>query len=441
MLQSLLRIGNFYWDGGSFRPPLDLAPEAAAAETLPRLHGQFALAAVLDGGEVVLARDKLGINKLFLAIQDSGRVLVSNYLADLVVRGVPVDAIYSIPAGHLLQIDLAHERLCLRRYFGMQPADTASAPIADLARTIRARLEVWMSRLAAQFGERPICVCLSGGLDSSLIAALAAKHFPHVTAYTYDYAGPRPGEDVRYAEQVAASLGIPFRVVSASAADVLAVLEEALCYGQDWRDFNVHCAIVNAILARAIAQDARQGDGEPRPLVLTGDLMNEFLADYTAVRYKGQEYYKLPRLDPGRLRSALIRGLDAGDREVGIFNHHGIDVIQPYGLVVDDYLRLPSAFVANERCKQVLVREIAGDLLPSFLFDRQKVRAQIGTSGEPTGILPVLADAQRDAGWLRAAFCRLFMIEEEAFLERFVRLGVYRFPNRFPSRPNHGYLA
>jgi asparagine synthetase B (glutamine-hydrolysing) len=439
MLHSLLRIGNFYWDGGSFRPPLDLADEAASAATLPRLHGQFGLAAVLPEGEVVLARDKLGINKLFLAIQDSGRVLVSNYLADLVAHGAPIDAIHSIPAGHLLQVDVARERVCLRRYVAMRPADAATTPIPDLARTIRARLEVWMSRLAAAFAERPIRVCLSGGLDSSLIAALARKHFSHVTAYTYDYAGE--GEDVRYAERVAASLGIPLRLVPASAADVLAVLDEALCYGQDWRAFNVHCAIVNALLARAISGDAGRGDGEPRPLVLTGDLMNEFLADYAPVRYRGQEYYKLPRLPPGRLRAALIRGLDAGDREVGIFNHYGIDVIQPYGLVVDDYLRLPSAFVANERCKQVLVREIAGDLLPSFLFDRQKVRAQIGTTGEPTGILPVLADAQRDAGWLRGAFCRLFRIEEEAALERLVRLGVYRFPNRFPSRSSHGYLC
>lgn len=439
MLHSLLRIGNFYWDGGSFRPPLDLGGEAAAAGTLPRLQGQFALAADLAGGEVVLARDKLGINKLFLAIRDSGQVVVSNYLADLLDYGVPLDAIYSIPAGHLLRIDPARERLYLRRYFGLRPADTASAPIAELARTIRARLEVWMARLAAAFGQRQVCLCLSGGLDSSLVAALAARHFPKVMAYTYDYAGQ--GDDVRYAEKVAASLGIPFRRVPASAGDVLAVLEEAVRYGQDWRDFNVHCAIVNAILARAIADDTRPGNGGPRPLVLTGDLMNEFLADYTPVRYNGHEYYKLPRLEPGPLRSVLIRGLDAGDREIGIFNHHGIDVIQPYGLVVDEYLRLPSDFVANERCKQVLVREIAGDLLPSFLFDRQKVRAQIGTSAEPTGILPVLAEANRDAGWLRAAFCRMFKIEEEAFLERFVRLGVYRFPNRFPSRTNDGYFC
>jgi asparagine synthetase B (glutamine-hydrolysing) len=436
MLQSLLRVDSFYWDGGSFRPPVDLAGEPAAG-TLPRLRGQFALAAEA-GGEVVLARDRLGINKLFLAIQDCKRVLVSNYLADLVARGVPAQAAYSVPAGHLLRLDLARERLSLHRYAAIRPAETAGTPLAEIARTIRQRLDLWMSRLATGLGARPVCVCLSGGLDSSLIAALAAKHFPHVTAYTYGFAGRTESDDVRHARRVAAFLGIPFRRVPASAADLLAAVDEALCYGQDFRDFNVHCAIVNVILARAMAGDATAGT---RPLALTGDLMNEFLADYTPVQYQGREYYTLPRLDPGRLRSALIRGLDAGDREVGVFNHHGIDVIQPYGLVVDEYLRLPGAFVADQRCKQVLVREIAGDLLPAFLFDRQKVRAQIGTSGEPTGILPVLADARRDAAWLRAAFCRLFSIQEEAFLQEFVRLGVYRFPDRFPSRTCHGYLC
>src|SRR2546422_1077515 len=40
------------------------------------------------------------------------------------------------------------------------------------------------------------------------------------------------------------------------------------------------------------------------------------------------DLYRLPKLPPGALRAALVRGLDAGDREVGIFNHHGIDVLQ-----------------------------------------------------------------------------------------------------------------
>ena len=162
-------------------------------------------------------------------------------------------------------------------------------------------------------------------------------------------------------------------------------------------------------------------------------LMNEILADYAPVWYGGKEYYPLPKLELDELRFVLIRGLDSGDREIGIFNQHGLDVIQPYGLVLDQYLQLSRSFLGNEGSKQALVRAIAGDILPPFIFDRVKVRAQIGNSKEPTGILPVLVEGGCDSKWLRSAFCELFKIKEEKFLQRFIRVGRYRFISEFPN--------
>jgi hypothetical protein len=161
------------------------------------------------------------------------------------------------------------------------------------------------------------------------------------------------------------------------------------------------------------------------------------------VQYAGHEYYRLPGLGPADLRLTLIRGLDAGDREVGIFNHHGLEVLQPYGIVVDEYLRLPGSFIAGERSKQTLARAIAGDLLPDFLFDRVKVRAQIGSSAQPTGILPLLVARGCHEGWLRDAFCRVFGVGDVAFLNRFIRAGRYRFVNPFtgPRSRINGYIA
>lgn len=446
MLDSGLRIKNFYGTEASFCPPLEIDGGPVSGSAVARLRGQFAFALSMPEDRLTLIRDRLGINKLFFAIHESGRVLAANYLIDLVDRGVPFEAIYSVPAGHLVELDVRREQLRLQRYFDIGPEPrTEGLSVSGLARTIRERLEVWFSWLSEQFGHRRICVCLSGGLDSSMIAALAKKYFADVVAYTYGFAGSGglQGEDVAYAEKVAEGFRIPFRLVLASSEELLAVLEEVLCYGQDWRDFNVHCAIVNAILARAIAREAREWAQEEPPLVLTGDLMNEFLADYTAVCYDGHEYYRLPKLAPGELRGVLIRGLDAGDREVGIFNHYGLDVIQPYGLLLEQYLQLPESYLGEERAKQRLAREVAGDLLPSFLFDRVKVRAQIGSATRPIGILPALIENGYDAQWLRAAFCRLFKVVEERFLNRFIRAGQYRFIHEFPSERSriNGYLA
>ena len=75
---------------------------------------------------------------------------------------------------------------------------------------------------------------------------------------------------------------------------MLLALDDALCYGQDWRDFNVHCAIVNEIVARGHPATTRPRTGA-RPFVLTGDLANELLADYTPVPYDGQGTTGCPR--------------------------------------------------------------------------------------------------------------------------------------------------
>jgi asparagine synthetase B (glutamine-hydrolysing) len=264
-------------------------------------------------------------------------------------------------------------------------------------------------------------------------------------AYTYTFVAPGMprSEDARYAEHLAKVLRMPLRLVPASEDEVFAALDNAICYGQDWRDFNVHCAIVNDIVARAIRQDIDSSGSRTEPLVLTGDLANEFLADYTPVAYGDQEYYRLPRLRPGALQQVLIQGLDAGDREVGVFSHHGLDVLQPYGFIVDQYLRLPDSFIGGTASKQALAKQMAGDLLPAFVLDRPKVRAQAGDSTLNAGILPLLIRHGYGAEWLRRAFCRLFQVEHAAFLDRFVRGGRYRFVQEFSDArvTINGYVA
>lgn len=433
-LESCLHVNNVHWCGDRFQPVLGPESGKVVNGMLHDTQGRFALAHAVTEHRAVLLRDKLGINKLFFAIHEQPKIVVASYLIDLVRRGVPPEAVYSVPAGHVLDVDLECEQLELKPYFDITERRDADS-LDHAAATLRQGLETWFSRLAARFGDRRICVCLSGGVDSSLIAAFARRYFEDVTAYTYSYVHDgQTSEDAHYGRQVSDYLGIAFRFVPASRSDIVGALDDALRYGQDWRDFNVHCAIVNEILARAIEEDwRRSGDADP-PLALTGDLMNEFLANYDSVFCGGREYYRLPRVAAHDMRVALLRGLDAGDREVGIFARHGIDVVQPYGLLADELTRVPGGFLESPRCKEGLVHEVAGDQLPRFVFERVKTRAQVGSSLEPIGVLPVLAECGYDDRWLQRRFCELLGIEDHTFVRRFVRLGRYRFVDGFPNR-------
>jgi asparagine synthetase B (glutamine-hydrolysing) len=418
MFDQLLTIGNFYWADDRFCPPLPS----------PHVRGRFASAWADRDGVITFVRDRFGLNKLFVSFED-GHVFAASYLIDMVRRGSSLENTFSVPPAHVVRLDPNRGLTTLERYAAPLPEEgDRNIPLRDLAHGIRCALETAFLRLAAAFSDRRVCICLSGGLDSGIIAALARQFFPEVIGYTYTFADPGglPSEDAANAQALATALSIPLRLVTASSDDVLDVVDDAICYGQDWRDFNVHCAIVNEILARAMRRDLDGESPESACIVLTGDLANELLADYTPITYAGREFYPLPDLETGRLRQTLMRGLDAGDREVGVFARHGLDVIQPYALVADEYLRLPGSLLGRDGFKQALSREIAGDLLPEFIFQRRKVRAQIGNAQTSSGILPLLVDRGVDAACLRRDFCRIFSVHDDACLDSFIRAGRYR---------------
>ncbi len=439
-LVSRLRVSNLFWEGDTFAPELDARDLRAFEERLRRTSGQFSLALEGPGGSVVLARDKYGSNKLFFAIREDGTIEVANYISDLQDRGAPFGAILSVPSGHFTHIDPVRRTLETRRHHDLANRKPADPSLTAIAKEIRAALELWFGRMARQFKDREICICLSGGLDSSLIAALARRHFPHVAGFTYGFVAENhpESEDVGYAKRVGAHLRIPVDFIPATGDDIVGVLDDAIVGGQDWRDFNVHCAIVNELIGRHLA--AHPSAFGRKRLVLTGDMMNEIMADYTPIRYGGRDYYSLPKVEMDQLRLILIRGLDAGDREIGVFHRHGLDAIQPYGLVVDEYLKVNGEHLKGDVVKQRLCREVGGDIIPPFVLDRKKVRAQIGTSAQPTGILPTLVESGRDSTWMKKAWCQRFGVASEADLNRFVRAGCYRFATSYPqARVERGY--
>jgi asparagine synthetase B (glutamine-hydrolysing) len=231
---------------------------------------------------------------------------------------------------------------------------------------------------------------------------------------------------------VAEDLGVKHEVVSITQDRLLGLLDEVLIYGQDFRDFNVHCALVNAALAQFLESRHPQGSPGARPVVLTGDGMNELVADYTPVKLGDREHYLLPRLSPGRTRRFLILGLDAGDREVGVFARAGVDCIQPYLLRPEVYMALPDRVVESENAKQKLARSVMGSLIPEHVYARPKVRAQVGSSDEPLGTLAALTRAGVDGGELERRFQTLFGIDAR---ERrgLIRAGMYRFHTEYPG--------
>lgn len=162
-----------------------------------RLTGDFALAAWLPGrAGLLLARDRIGVRPLFHARLPGGGIAFASLPGALVEAGCaaavtdaremvrwlcgPAPAgprthlrdIARVPAGHVLQVSGGRERCT--RYWRLATRPTIAPTSQDeVATGLRQRLERAVARCIP--GEGPVATLLSGGLDSTAVAALAAR--------------------------------------------------------------------------------------------------------------------------------------------------------------------------------------------------------------------------------------------------------------------------
>jgi asparagine synthetase B (glutamine-hydrolysing) len=431
-------LTNWIWREEEPAPEPDLFASEGVAEALAGISGQFALHQA-RGGTHRLVRDPLGVNKLFFSSSREEGVIAANQLIELLRRGLPIESVFSVPSGHWLELRPERRELALGKWsplrFGNGSADPQAA-IAEHAVRIQRALESAFRRLRAALPGRQLYVTLSGGLDSTAIAVMAREWLGEFVAVSFSVAGgaQAPSDDLACAERVARELGVPLEVVAVEPDDLLDLVDTVLLHGQDWRDFNVHCGLVNAAIGAGLAGRQGPAASPSRPVVLTGDVMNELMADYTPVTYRRSAYYALPDMPPDRLRRFLVSGLDSGDREVGIFAHYGLDAIQPYALCAEAYAALPGVCLADEAAKPRLVRAVLGSRIPAFVYERPKVRAQVASEHGVGGTLAVLVDAGLDQEVLSQRFAELHGIPAGE-LPRLIRAGFYRFPTRFPEDP------
>ena len=414
---------TFAWDGNRIYDRSDFQPSA----DLPvDLRGAAASVEAPLSGTWRFLRDPLGINKLFWAGDTEGNVLVSGRPHLLLEAGCHFEEIQAIPPGVVVDLRPDHfspeeHSLVPDSWFTAQ--ESTGVEVETAAKSIRATLDRYLSALAATYPRAQAFVCLSGGLDSTGIAVLVREHFRDTVAVSFDLQRPDGGvsEDRRVAERLARDLDLPLLEADATEGQLFELLDTVLLEGIDWRDFNVHAGLVNAILAQAIDSVVR----DRPPIVFTGDLANEFLADYEPEHYRGTTYYRLPRLSPAAIRDTLVRGLDTSHREVGVFAAWNLPVVQPYAVAVDDYLTLSDNFLRAEDRKRRLCRAIFQDLVPDYILSRAKVRAQVGNPDTGGGVLAACVDRGFDGNWLRRRFARLHGVADTAVLGRFIRAGRY----------------
>ncbi|RPJ48524.1 MAG: hypothetical protein EHM19_01915, partial [Candidatus Latescibacterota bacterium] len=209
-------------------------------EIAGRIDGMFAFAAGDESSNtVLLARDPYGVKPLHYAIRD-GRLLFASEIkallaggpspapnkravlewllhGDLLAPETLFEGILALPPGHMLVMEGAADPHVVRYYDACDHVDAARhdtllrMPPHRFVDELHAALRQSVS--ACVGGEDRVGVLLSGGLDSALTTALAAKSANTIALHAS--VADDPSLDERSAaEETARALGVPFSCVS-----------------------------------------------------------------------------------------------------------------------------------------------------------------------------------------------------------------------------------
>lgn len=281
--EELYRIGHRFRSSSDTEVLLE-AYRLWGTDCLERFNGMFAFG-LYDHPRrrIFLARDRAGEKPLYyrhankrlafaselkalLGDPQCPRVLDRDALDAYLAFGyVPhdqciVQGIKKLPQGHALLYDVAADSLRTWQYWSL-PARHKSDQADDgslLTRLEDTLLDAVRLRLIADV---PVGIMLSGGVDSSLITAMAARVNTRVKTFTISFPGHGAYDESRHARSVAEHFGTDHAVLAAEPVTVDLLPELARQFDEPLADSSMVPTYLVSRLIRREATVALGGDG------------------------------------------------------------------------------------------------------------------------------------------------------------------------------------
>jgi len=424
---------------------------AHGAGFLHHLPGTFALALWEEGPRrLTLARDRFGERPLYWAHRPDGLLLFASEpqalrasgLVDVAIdRAVVAQQLRQgyVPPGRSIWQGLSSlapaSVLCfeaggapaIERWWSPPPVEAPDGGMADPVAWFRGALDrAVQDQLVADV---PVGTLLSGGLDSSTVSALAARHHRRIAGFAFDMPGD---SEVPFARAVAERHGIDLHVYRPEVADLVGLLHDvARTWGEPLGDSSTVPTLLLSRFVRAEVTVALTGDGADellggylcwaRPFLHPDDPARTGMTSTPpARRWFGRS--KPPRAEvpagtdlarryadfrsyfsAGDLVALGLPPASGADVDVTAYGYGTADDISRFDLdhylpgdilvktdrasmatglevrapfldleVAEGCLRLPAPWKVNATREKLLLRQAFGDLLPAEVVDRPK---------------------------------------------------------------------
>lgn len=285
-LHEELQAGGFRFRSRSDTEVILAAYARWGAGCVSRLNGMFAFC-IFDAaeGRLFLARDRAGEKPLFYALS-GGEFRFSSeikgILADpafprrldrescdiyLAMGYVPGErtilrGISKLPPAHALEFDVGSGSHRVWRYWSLPEAPFESAALEDEGHLLEELEELLDDSVRRQLeADVPVGVLLSGGVDSSLVTAMAVRSGKPVKTFTVTFPGFSSHDESQHARLVAEHFGTDHAELTASKVlpDLLPVLAHQ--YDEPIADSSMLPTYLLSQLVRAHCTVALGGDG------------------------------------------------------------------------------------------------------------------------------------------------------------------------------------
>jgi asparagine synthase (glutamine-hydrolysing) len=325
---------------------------------LIKLEGHFSIA-IVDGDTAILARDPIGVRPLYFGFSNGALLFASEIKA--LVDSCP--AIRAIPPGSVLTSSQ-----------GIFPG-----PKHKPEPIMQGEADNWASRLAGLLevavadcvgSDTPVGVWLSGGVDSSVVAALAQK--THGSIQTFS-AGLEGAPDLEYAERVARHIGARHRAHIYNKSEALQVLDEVIFHLESFDAPLVRSAIGNHFVAKLAADHV--------PFVFSGEGGDELFAGY-AYQKEYESEVELTLSVQQAIADLHNTALQRVDRSAAAHRTRvGLPFLDPR--VVRFALAMPSSLKirGDQQIEKWPLRQALVDSLPGEIIWRGKTKFWEGAGG------------------------------------------------------------
>jgi len=223
--QSLKKLLDITFETSSDTEVVLRAYQKWGLSFVDRLEGMFAIC-IYDRGKLFLFRDRLGKKPLYymhtakqfifaseikailpyLKKKQMNKEALHSYLSFL--APTPPHTFYKgiekLESGHFAVYENA--KLSIKAYYDLLPSSTEIASEEEALQTIEESLKQSIEKRL--MGDVEVASLLSGGVDSSLIAAMSAQMGVKLKTFSLGYEGYQQYDERKYAAQVAKHIGV-----------------------------------------------------------------------------------------------------------------------------------------------------------------------------------------------------------------------------------------